>query len=230
MSDYSTYLFDVGGTLITFDEWRRAQEYARRAGEVGITVPTDDAYHILQTLNHTLPERMKNVPLSLMPMAEQHSFWLDFWADGFRQIGVDSEDARRFASELLDPVTADHFQQVFEDAVPALDQLKARGKRMGIISNFSPNCEPLLQELGLAHYFDFFIVSGILGVEKPDPRIFQAAIEAAGKPVSELVYIGDSIFHDIEGARRVGMDAILVDRADRAPQFQGARVRDLRAL
>jgi putative hydrolase of the HAD superfamily len=87
-----------------------------------------------------------------------------------------------------------------------------------------------LKQLGLAHYFDFFVVSGILGIEKPDSRIFQAAIAQAGQDVSELVYIGDSVFHDVEGAQGAGMDAILVDRADQLPQFPGMRVRDLREL
>lgn len=229
-TDYSTYLFDVGGTLITFDEWRRAQDYVTRADSVGVTVSVDEMYHTLDELNHGLNTRMKGIVLSLLPQAEQRAFWVDYWAEGFRHRGVGEADAVRFAVELLDPVNGGSYQKVFEDVVPALEQLRARGKRMGIISNFSPNCEPLLRQLGLADYFDFFIVSGILGIEKPDPRIFQAAIEASGKPVSELVYVGDSVHHDIEGAHAIGMDAVLIDRADRFPQFQTARVRDLRAL
>lgn len=230
MREYSTYVFDVGGTLITFDEWLRAQEYAGRAAQVGVVVSQAETFRVLERLNHELPERMKHVPLSLLPVQEQRAFWLDFWGDGFRQIGVSDADAGRLAAELLDPVNGGNFQKVFEDVVPALEQLKARGKRMGIISNFSPNCEPLLKQLGLAHYFDFFVVSGILGIEKPDARIFHAAVAEAGKPISELVYIGDSVFHDVEGAQGAGMDAILVDRADRFPQFPGPRVRDLREL
>jgi putative hydrolase of the HAD superfamily len=229
-NDYSTYLFDVGGTLITFDEWRRAQEYAKRAGQVGVTVAEQDALEILERLNRELPDRSRHLQLSLIPVAEQRAFWIDFWAEGFRQIGLGETEAMQFANEMLDPVNGGDFQQVFEDVVPALNALQARGKRLGIISNFSPNCESLLTRLGLAHYFDFFIVSGILGIEKPDPGIFQAAIRASGKDVSDLVYVGDSIFHDVEGAHSVGMDAILVDRANRFPDFPSARVRDLREL
>lgn len=228
--EYSTYLFDVGGTLITFDEWRRAQEYSRRAALVGVEVVPHAAQRVLEVLNQELPERSRHVQLSLLPAGEQRAFWLDFWAEGFRQIGVSDRDALRFANELLDPVNGGDFQQVFEDVVPALDALQARRKRLAVISNFSPNCESLLRKLGLAHYFDYFVVSGILGIEKPDPRIFQEAIRASGKGVSELVYIGDSVFHDVEGAHGAGMDAILLDRANRFPNFGSARVRDLREL
>jgi REG-2-like HAD superfamily hydrolase len=227
---YSTYLFDVGGTLIKFDEQRRALAYAERAASVGVAVSADEAARVLEQLDHELPARTREVPLSLLPRSVQRAFWLDFWAEGFRQLGVGDADARRFADELLDPAHGGNFQAVFPDVVPALQALRARGKRLGIISNFSPNCETLLRELRLAHYFDFFIVSGILGVEKPDPRIFYAAIAAAGKPVAELVYVGDSVFHDVEGAHSVGMDAILIDRRDRCQDSNIVRVRDLREL
>jgi putative hydrolase of the HAD superfamily len=149
--------------------------------------------------------------------------------EGFRRVGVDEDHARRFVQELLDSTNGGDFQKVYEDVVPTLEALKMRGRRLGIISNFSPNCESLLNQLGIGHYFDFFIVSGILGIEKPDPRIFQAAVQAAGRDVSELVYVGDSVFHDVEGARKAGMDAVLIDRADRFPE-QPCRVRDLREL
>lgn len=230
LKEYAMYLFDVGGTLITFDEERRAAEYAKRAAQVRVSVSAEETQKILEALNHELAGRTTQVQLSLLPVQEQRAFWVDFWAEGFRQIGVRENDAQRFANELLDPANGGNFQKVYEDVIPALDALQKRGKRLGIISNFSPNCEALLSDLGLAHYFEFFIVSGILGIEKPDPRIFQAAQRAAGREISELVYVGDSVYHDVEGAQGVGMDAILIDRANRLPDFERSRVRDLREL
>ena len=230
MQDYSIYLFDVGGTLITFDEARRAQAYTERAAQAGITISPDETLRVLENLNHELPERSKHLQLSLLPAREQRAFWLDFWAEGFRQIGVAEKDAQRFVRELLDAVNGGNFQQVYADVVPALEALQARGKRLAIISNFSPNCEALLRELGVAHYFEFFIVSGIVGIEKPDARIFAEAIRAADADVREMVYVGDSVYHDVEGARGAGMDAILIDRANRFPDFPTARIRDLREL
>lgn len=227
---YAVYLFDVGGTLITFDEGRRAARYAELAARVGRDVSAQEAHRILERLNEELPARLQHVQLSLLPEAEQRAFWVAFWAEGFREMGVRDADAVRFAKELLDPVNGGDFQMVYPDTVPALTALKARGKRVGVVSNFSPNCESLLAKLGIASFFDLFVISGILGIEKPDPRIFEHAVRAAGRPVNEIVYIGDSIFHDIEGAHGVGMDAILIDRADRWADFEGTRIRDLREL
>lgn len=230
MKAYLTYLFDVGGTLITFDEKRCAAEYVKHAQRVGIDAAPEETAQLLDALNLELPERMKNVQLSLLPASGQRAFWLDFWAEGFRRMGVDEDAAQRFANEVLDRANGGDFQKVYADVVPALENLRARGKRMGIISNFSPNCEPLLRELGLARYFDFFIVSGILGVEKPDAQIFHAAMEASGRNAADLVYVGDSVYHDVQGAHNAGLDAILIDRANRFSELETTRVRDLREL
>lgn len=234
MIEYAGYLFDVGGTLITFDERRRAEEYVKLAASVGVTASTTETMRVLDALTQELPDRSRHLQLSLLPVAEQRAFWVEIWAEGFRRIGVGPGDAVRFADELLDPAHGGDLQDVFDDVVPALNALKARGKPLGIISNFSPNCESLLRQLGLAHYFDFFIVSGIVGIEKPDPRIFELAIRAAAKSPSELVYVGDSVFHDVQGALQVGMGAALIDRADRHPNveiaYPGVRIRDLREL
>lgn len=230
MKSYSTYLFDVGGTLITFNSDARARAYVERAARVGVVVPYRDARAILDALDLEIPERQKGLALSLLPYDTQRAFWLELWAEGFRRLGVDAAHSYALANELLDSANGANFQAVYADVVPTLEALRRRGKGLGIVSNFSANCEALLRDLGLADYFDFFIVSGIVGIEKPDARIFHAAIQAAGRDARELVYVGDSIFYDVEGARGAGLDAVLVDRANRYPDFPGARVTSLAQL
>ncbi len=114
--------------------------------------------------------------------------------------------------------------------VPALDALGARNVTLGVLSNFSPNCEDVLHQVGIHHYFTFFVVSALAGFEKPDPRIFDLVVRVADCPRSEIVYVGDSFYHDVEGARSAGIDAILVDRQDRFPSFEGVKVRHLNEL
>ena len=103
MKEYAGYLFDVGGTLITFDERRRAGEYAKRAAQVGVTISTDDTLNVFGRLTRELPDRSRNIQLSLLPVAEQRAFWVDMWAEGFRRIGVGNDDAIRFADESARP-------------------------------------------------------------------------------------------------------------------------------
>jgi putative hydrolase of the HAD superfamily len=165
-----------------------------------------------------------------MPEAEQRAFWLDLWAEGFRQLGVPADLAVTFADELLDPANGGDLQTVYPDVVPTLEGLLKGGKQLGVISNFSSNCQDLLRQLGLEGYFDFFIVSGILGVEKPDPQIFEAAVAASRRDKAGMVYIGDSIHHDIDGAAEAGLDAVLIDRENRHPEFRGTRIAELTEL
>jgi putative hydrolase of the HAD superfamily len=61
------------------------------------------------------------------------------------------------------------------------------------------------------------IVSAIVGAVKPDPRIFHIAIEEAGVPPSKILYVGDNVVDDIEGANNVGIDAVLINRPGREP-------------
>jgi FMN phosphatase YigB (HAD superfamily) len=122
------------------------------------------------------------------------------------------------------------FETLFDDVLPALEVLASRRLMLGILSNFSPNCEAVLGKVGIHDYFSFFVVSAIAGVEKPDRRIFDLTVDAANCPREDIVYVGDSIHHDIQGAQGAGIAAILVDRLDRHPGSDGLRVRDLREL
>jgi FMN phosphatase YigB (HAD superfamily) len=75
----------------------------------------------------------------------------------------------------------------------------------------------LLPKLNIFDYFNFIIVSAIVGVTKPHPRIFEMAIEEAGVPPSQILYVGDNPVDDVEGANRVGIDAVLINRPGREP-------------
>jgi FMN phosphatase YigB (HAD superfamily) len=89
---------------------------------------------------------------------------------------------------------------------------------MGIVSNYGTNLLDLLPKLKIFDYFDFIIVSAIVGVAKPHPKIFQIAIEEAAVPPDQILYVGDNPEDDIKGANAMGIDAVLVNRPGRKPQ------------
>ena len=97
------------------------------------------------------------------------------------------------------------------EAEAALALARARGVRAAVISNSNGSVAGILAALGLARHLDFVLDSHIVGVEKPDPRIFEMALARAGVRPAEAVYVGDLYSIDVLGARRVGMDAILLD-------------------
>jgi putative hydrolase of the HAD superfamily len=94
----------------------------------------------------------------------------------------------------------------------ALDTLRSRGLRLGLVSNAltpGPLMQRTLAALGLASYFDAAVFSSEIGVRKPDPRIYQQALAALGADPAEAVFVGDRVREDVEGPRALGLRAIL---------------------
>jgi putative hydrolase of the HAD superfamily len=99
-----------------------------------------------------------------------------------------------------------------------------------VISNFEEWLERLLEQLGVRPYFDVRVVSGVEGLEKPDPAIFELAIERAGTTAARSVYVGDNPELDVDPANAVGMYPILIDRGARHPGAPCARISSMQEL
>ncbi len=104
---------------------------------------------------------------------------------------------------------------IFPDAYPTLGALKERGLTVGAVSNWVWNLPELLHALDLVGHFDFIAASSRIGFEKPNPRIFEWALEQAEAGAAEVIHVGDHVVADIEGARGVGIDGVLIDRFGR---------------
>jgi putative hydrolase of the HAD superfamily len=118
---------------------------------------------------------------------------------------------------------------VFEDVVPALEELRSRGFRLGVISNWDSSLAPLLDSLGLSHRFDALLISAVEGTGKPGVEIFDRACIRLGVDARDAVHVGDSLEEDYEAARRAGLGALLLDRAGRHPEV-GDRLASLEDL
>jgi len=109
--------------------------------------------------------------------------------------------------------------RLFDDAVPTLRALTDRGYRLGLVSN-TPWGTPdylwtgQLERFGLAQFFGVTCFSSDVGVRKPDPRIFHAALEALDVPADRAVFVGDEPEADIGGARAAGLRTVWVNRTD----------------
>jgi len=99
---------------------------------------------------------------------------------------------------------------------PVLERLQ-QDYRLGIISNFTGNLEPCLDELGLSPLFAVASDSTVLGIEKPDPRIFHATLGAMGASPEEAWMVGDNFDADIRPALRLGMRACWMAPPERRP-------------
>ena len=101
--------------------------------------------------------------------------------------------------------------QADAEAVEALTRLRAAGLVTGVISNSNGSVRQALERAGLAPLLDFVIDSTVVGIAKPDPRVFAMGLQAAGVDAHEAVYVGDSYFVDVVGARGAGLGAVLFD-------------------
>lgn len=97
------------------------------------------------------------------------------------------------------------------DAAAALRRVKAAGLAAGVISNSNGQIRNILEATGLAQDVDVIIDSAVVGVEKPDPRIFALGLARAGVAASEAAYVGDLYSVDVLGARAAGLAAVLID-------------------
>jgi putative hydrolase of the HAD superfamily len=136
---------------------------------------------------------------------------------------------------MLDAMWPEHASRnlwslVPEGLVDALAALRAAGVRVAIVSNSEGQLEPLLVDLGVRGVLDLVVDSGIVGVEKPDPRIFRIALDRFEVAPARALHLGDVYATDVLGARAAGVRVALVDphghlagRHPDVPRVPGAR-------
>jgi FMN phosphatase YigB (HAD superfamily) len=116
--------------------------------------------------------------------------------------------------------------RLYEDAVSTLRILSADGWRHVMLSNNFPELKDLSYQIGIGEYFDDFIISALVGFDKPRREIFDIARTRAGHPDICLM-IGDNFAADIIGAKMAGMQSVLVHQQDAAAPFYCAQLADL---
>ena len=135
-----------------------------------------------------------------------------YFAEMFRHAGAPESAFPALAQRMF----ARHAERnlwgtVHERTGDTLEELRRRGYRLGVISNADGRVEALLESVGLRPHFELVIDSGVVGIDKPDPRIFHLAAERMGVAPAEALYVGDIYEIDVQGARAAGMQAILID-------------------
>jgi putative hydrolase of the HAD superfamily len=161
-------------------------------------------------------------------LEHDEEIWVAFTERIIRGMGGDADTAYECAVAMTQAWEhAEHFE-LFEDALPVLEALRARGLKLGLVSNTGRNLDEFV-----AHHrldVDAAIGSGAFGRTKPHPTIFRAVLELLGVEPAEAAMVGDSIEDDVEGARATGIErAFLLDREARYPEVPG-RLPDLFAL
>jgi putative hydrolase of the HAD superfamily len=153
--------------------------------------------------------------------------WVLFTERIIRGMGGDADGAHECAVEMTRAwERAEHFE-LYDDALPVLDDLRARGVKIGLVSNTARDLDEFVRHHGLD--VDTTLTSRVHGKTKPHETIFRAALERLGAEPGEAAMVGDSPDDDVAGARALGMRAFLIDRENRYAD-DPERLTDLRAL
>jgi len=196
-------LFDAGNTLLFLDYDRMAEGVGTALGlpltGEGLAAHAPDAACAMEQAAGSDQERAAAYLEAL-----------------FRLSGVPVDRM----GELRDSLRQMHGERhlwcsVHERTHAALSRLRAAGLRLGVVSNSDGRVDQALLAAGLREYFDVVIDSSVVGMEKPDPAIFRAALDALGVAPQEALYVGDLYEVDVVGARAAGIEAVLL--ADSSP-------------
>jgi putative hydrolase of the HAD superfamily len=160
-------------------------------------------------------------------LVHDEEVWIAFTEQIVLGMGGDPPRARVCAVDMVREWERHENFALYEDALPVLEELRRHALRIGLVSNGQRD----LEEFALHHSLevDAIVGSKTHGRIKPHPSIFVAALRALGVSPGETVMVGDSYEDDIEGARALGMRAILVDRDGRRPNAED-RIDTLLAL
>jgi putative hydrolase of the HAD superfamily len=227
MSPIRAVFFDVGGTL-AYPHPSFHAVIARVLGEHGIAVTAEQVRAAEPQVWEAVEEYWARGGNFTRDDAESRRFWYWVYETFLHLLGQPEPGdlPQRLYAEFIRNET----YRLYPDSLPALEALQQRGVLLGVISNWEEWLEQLLLHLDIHTFFTSRTISGTTGVEKPDPRIFALALESLGVAPDEAAHVGDSVRHDVEGARRAGLTPVLIDRLDAHPDVDYLRVTDLADL
>jgi putative hydrolase of the HAD superfamily len=224
---YRAVFFDAGETLVyphpSFPEL--LAEVLRLEGH---RVDPAEIREKLPVVTHIFTEAAERGETWSTSTERSRRFWARVYSTLLAELGLPFGDGLQRA--VYETFTDLANYRLFPDVLSTLERLRDAGLTLGVVSNFEEWLERLLESLGVTRYFEVRVISGVEGVEKPDPRIFRLALERTGTAPKEAVYVGDSPAFDVEPAQAVGMFAVLLDRRGRYPDHRGARVVSLEEL
>lgn len=197
--------FDIGNTLISLDT-----DFVRKTAEKVICkkIPKKK---ILEA-EAKGKEHVDDIVLSKISGSDKTRAFTYFQIM-MEYVGSGPQHAQKVKEMLIKKDKKDGLWRVIDkDAREVLLKLKEKGLVLGVISNSDGRVNRLLKKFNLLDYFNVVIDSSLVGVEKPDKKIFHLALSKANIPARRAVHVGDLYAVDVLGAKAAGMHAVLIDR------------------
>ena len=196
--------FDAGGTLVHVD-------YARVRAALQRSVDRAPTAEALEGADYAGREAVE-AAMAADPAVRDSTRWTAHFFGALTSLGFTPAELAKAGPEIrAEHERANLWTVVRPGTVEALASLSSAGLGVGCVSNSNGTVAALLAAVGLGDVLDFVVDSGVVGVEKPDPAIFRIALERAGVSAAEAMHVGDLFPVDVVGARRAGLEPVLLD-------------------
>ena len=213
MNKYQAVLFDLDGTL-RFSRPPYAQAFYDYAVILGVSDAPEKRRRAAQWAHYywAQSEELLADMRELWDEQEQR-FWTNYAVRSLLAFDCSPECAQLLAPELSRYMREEHeSEDIVPEEVPiTLQSLKDAGYRLGLLSNRTRPYSELLEQLGLADFFELVLAAGEIDCWKPEPGIFQHALERMQVDARQALYVGDNYYADILGAQRAGLSPVLFD-------------------
>lgn len=196
---------DVTQTLIHCP--RLGEIYAEVLGRHGIEVAPGDAGRLVRTVWQEMSCSADPARDRFRSHPDGEAGWWRAFLERFCALLGSPPPSRFAAAELFHRFGKAEAWEVFPDVPGTLVRLERMGLELAVISNWDHRLPALLDDLNLASHFRAIVFSGEVGVEKPHPDIFAAALAELGMSAEEVLHVGDSRIDDLEGAEAAGLHA-----------------------
>ncbi len=227
MKRYTTVIFDLDGTL-RVSRPRFMDALAAHVADFGYPLPSDRLRELERWVHYywaRSPELQND-----RDRYGENLLWLRFIHRLLHMAGyeVSEEETQRIIETFAEAYNPDSV--IMPGVRETLEVLQNAGVTLGVLSNRKNAFRDELERLGIADYFRFTFAAGEVGYWKPDPRIFKVALEHAGVPPHQAMYVGDNYYADVQGARAAGLDVILVNDRGVFDDVDCPKVRDVREI
>jgi HAD superfamily hydrolase (TIGR01549 family) len=202
---FRTVFLDAGGVIITPNWPRLSEALARRGIEASAAALAEAEPYVKLAIDHA----------PTIQATDDHRRGYVYFDQILERAGIAATRATEAAVEELVAFNDREgaWDVVTPGAVAALERLRGAARRLVVVSNSNGRVRRILRRVGLEPLVDLVVDSHEEGVEKPDPRIFEIALERSGADRAATIHCGDIYHVDVVGARAAGIPAVLLDAA-----------------
>jgi len=213
MSKIKVIFFDAAGTLFHV-KGSVADIYLSHAEKYGVKRTPD----LLESLKGAFVRAFADAPPPVFAVSDpteikrcERLWWFDVVHNVWYRAGM-FERFDDYFEDVFDAFGGPSYWTLYPETLGVLKGLREQRYEIGIISNFDSRLFNVLRGLGIADLFNTITISSLAHAAKPAPKIFQLALDKHAMDPDDAIHVGDSRRDDVEGARKAGLQAVLIER------------------